>query len=254
MKSISNMIRHFFRALRLLFRNCWFETMDSEEYVRYLRSRGIKVGENVRFRYPGHTLIDQNRPTLVEFGDNIDINDNFTLLTHDFGTYALRGKYGDFVNSSGRVRIGNNVVIGRDVTILKGVEIGDNTIIGLGAVVTKSTPPNSVITGMPARVVSSIDDYYKKRKDLQVEEALEFAASIIVRKKRQLRIEDFYEEWVLFLTEDEYNNNPKVRQFVDYRLGKYISKEVFFSQKKHFNGFDEFVKAAHEYLSRNCKN
>lgn len=245
------MVRHFFRAIRALLRNCWLETMESEDYVHYLRKHGIRVGENVRFRYPGHTLIDLNRPSLVEFGSNIDVNDNFTLLTHDFGTYVLRGKFGEFVNSSGKVKIGNNVVIGRDVTILKGVEVGDNTIIGLGAVVTKSTPPNSVIAGMPARVVSSINDYYKKRKGLQVDEALEYAASIIVREERDLRIEDFCEEWVLFLTKDEYDGNPKVRQFVNYRFGKYISKDAFFSRKKQFNGFDEFVKATNEYLNRN---
>lgn len=242
------MIRHFFRSIRLLFRNCWLESMESEEYVSYLRGRGIKVGENVRFRYPGHTLIDQTRPTLVEFGDNIDINDNFTLLTHDFGTYAIRGKFGEFVNSSGRVKIGSNVVIGRDVTILKGVEIGDNTIIALGSIVTKSTPPNSVVAGMPARVVSTLDDYYLRRKNRQVPEALEYAASIIKREKREPRIEDFHEEWALFLTEDEYHNNPRIRQLVDFRLGKYIRKEDFFLQDKPFSGFEEFKKATYNYL------
>ena len=98
------MIRHFFRAIKAVFRNCWFETMESEEYVRYLRRHGITVGDNVRFRYPSHTLIDTTRPSLVEFGDNIDINDYFTVLTHYFGTFVLRGKYHDFINSSGKVK------------------------------------------------------------------------------------------------------------------------------------------------------
>ena len=65
-------------------------------------------------------------------------------MTHDFGTFVFRNLYHDFVPSSGKVSIGNNVYIGRDVTILKGVNIGDNCIIGLGSIVTKDIPSNSV--------------------------------------------------------------------------------------------------------------
>lgn len=237
----------FFRSIKELIRKCWLETIDSKAFVEYLRKRGISIGENVRFRYPAHTLIDQNRPTLIEFGDNIDINDNFTLLTHDFGAYAIRGKYGEFINSSGKVKIGSNVVIGRDVTILKGVEIGDNTIIALGAVVTKSMPPNSVVAGIPARVISSLDEYYIKRKGLQEKEALEYASSIIQRENRVPRIEDFYEEWVLFLTRDEYENNPTVKKNVDYRLKGYVELDAFFEKQKPYNGFEDFMRAVHAY-------
>ena len=134
-------IKTIIHAIKMLLRKCWLETMDSDAYCQYLKKRGVKIGSGVHFRYPSHTLIDTTRPSLVEFGNNIDINDYFTVLTHDFGSYVLRGKYHEFVNSSGQVRIGNNVVIGRNVTILKGVSIGDNTIIALGAVVTKDTPP-----------------------------------------------------------------------------------------------------------------
>lgn len=49
------------------------------------------------------------------------------------------------------VKIGRNVWIGRNVIILKGVEIGDNAIIGAGSVVTKSVPENTLFTGVPAK-------------------------------------------------------------------------------------------------------
>lgn len=49
--------------------------------------------------------------------------------------------------------IGNNVWIGTRVIIMPGVKIGDNSIIGAGAVVTKSFPSNSIIGGVPAQLI-----------------------------------------------------------------------------------------------------
>ena len=54
------------------------------------------------------------------------------------------------------ITVGNNVWIGANVTILSGVEIGDNTVIGAGSVVTKSIPANVVACGVPCRVVKEI--------------------------------------------------------------------------------------------------
>lgn len=242
----------FIGIIKTIAKKCWLRCIDSDAFVIYLRKNGVSIGDKVNFRYPEHTTIDLTRPSLVEFGNNIDINDNFTVLTHDFGTYALRGKYKDFVNSSGRVKIGNNVVFGRDVTILKGVEIGDNTIVALGSVVTKNTPPHSVIAGAPAKVVCTLDEYYSKRKEKQVSEGLEYAASIIERKGRLPRIEEMKEEWVLFLTEDEYNNNSVVKHNVDFRLNGYVEINEFFARPKPFNGFAEFLKAAQTYQAEVC--
>lgn len=239
---MSNVIK----ALRYIKTKIKLATMDSADYVDYLQKQGIKVGKNVKFRYPQHTLIDTTRPTLVEFGDNIDINDNFTVLTHDFTSFVLRGKYRDYVNSSGPVIIGNNVVVGRNVTLLKGAVIGDNSIIALGSIVTKSMPPNSVIAGVPAHVICTLDDYYAKRKERQILEAMD---SIIKREKREPQIEDFTEEWTLFLTKDDYILNPIVQRYVDMRLSSYITLDEFFASPKPFNGFDTFMHEVHHHLN-----
>jgi maltose O-acetyltransferase len=55
--------------------------------------------------------------------------------------------------SIGDVVIGNNVWIGGRVTILKGVTIGDNAVIGAASVVTKDVPKNAIVAGNPARVI-----------------------------------------------------------------------------------------------------
>lgn len=55
------------------------------------------------------------------------------------------------------VVIGNNVWIGAKATITKGVTIGDNAVIAAGAVVTQDVAPNTVVGGIPARVLKSTD-------------------------------------------------------------------------------------------------
>ena len=64
---------------------------------------------------------------------------------------------------------GRNVWVGANVSILPGVTIGDNCVIGAGSVVTHSIPANSVTYGAPCEVVREIGDkdreyFYKNRK------------------------------------------------------------------------------------------
>ena len=227
---------------------------NSKTFVSYLRANGIKVGENVKFRFPKSTTIDISRPSLVEIGSNLDINANFTIMTHDFGTYVFRNAFHNYVSSSGRVKIGSNIYFGRDVTILKGVTIGDNCIIGIGSVVTHDIPSNSVAVGNPCRVICSLEDYYQKRIEKQVIEALDLGCSIIENMKREPKITDFKEEWVLFLTEDDITNHPEIMPEVNSRVGL-IKDDFFLNRKLFFNGFDEFLQAIYQrYTLKRLQN
>lgn len=61
------------------------------------------------------------------------------------------------LQSKGEVVIGNNVWIGDKATILAGVHIGDNVIIGANSVVTKDVPSNTMAAGVPARIIKSLN-------------------------------------------------------------------------------------------------
>ena len=62
------------------------------------------------------------------------------------------------LSSKGPIKIGRNVWIGDKVSIMGGITIGDNVIIGAGSIVTHDVPSNSMAAGMPARVVKSLKD------------------------------------------------------------------------------------------------
>ena len=55
-----------------------------------------------------------------------------------------------------KVSIGRNVFIGNNVTILKGVAIGDKTVIANGSIVTKSMPPDVIAGGQPCKILKEI--------------------------------------------------------------------------------------------------
>lgn len=231
-KILSKIKRVFYR---------FYNRSSSSRFVKFLRENGVSVGSNVFFREPFTTAIDMTRPSLISFGNNIDINEHFTIMTHDFGTFVFRNLYNDFVASSGRVELGNNIYIGRNVTILKGCTIGDNCIIGLGSVVTKSIPANSVACGVPCKVICTIDEYYEKRKNAQVAESIDFGVSIIERYNREPVITDFKEEWCVFMDRNIYDKHPETHEIVDFRIKH--NTHFFDSRQPVFRSFEDFLEA-----------
>ena len=90
----------------------------------------------------------------IEIGDRTMIGPNVTIVTinHDINPKTR-------INAMPKpIKIGKNVWIGADCTILPGITIGDNSIIGAGSVVTKDVPYNVVVAGNPARIIKNIKE------------------------------------------------------------------------------------------------
>lgn len=127
--------------------------------VERAKEMGAKVGKNCRF----YSLNFFSEPYLIEIGDNVIISGDVNFVTHDGGIYLFKEEKKDLFGNFGRIRIGNNCFIGIGSTILPNVEIGDNSIVGAGAVVANSFPEDSVIAGNPGKAVFRTS-VYKKMK------------------------------------------------------------------------------------------
>ena len=78
---------------------------------------------------------------------------NVKILDSDWHTiYDITG---ECINPPEPIIIGDNVWLGINSIILKGVTRGDNAIVAAGSVVTKNVPPNSIVAGNPAKVIKT---------------------------------------------------------------------------------------------------
>lgn len=221
-----------------------FHLRNGNNYILWLRSQGVRVGENCVVMNPSRLTIDCSIPDLLTIGDNVFMHYDLTIMTHDWAGYTLLNKYNDFVPSHAAVHIGNNVWFGMGVTVLKGVTIGDNVIVGAGSIVTKSIPSDSVAVGSPAKVVCSLDEYYHRRKTQSYEETILFALEIF-KNGRTPVVDDFYDDYPAFVDASnykEYNFNYK-RQFSDEQFAEWLKHH-----KAPYNGFDEFMNEVRKRL------
>lgn len=111
--------------------------------------KNISVGKNV-FVNSGCCFQDQGG---VEIGDGCLIGHQvvFATLNHALDPAKRAGMY------PAPVKLGKNVWVGSHATILAGVTVGDNSVIAAGAVVTRDVPPDTVVGGVPAKVIKHIE-------------------------------------------------------------------------------------------------
>ncbi|RLF19559.1 MAG: N-acetyltransferase [Thermoprotei archaeon] len=108
----------------------------------------VKIGKNVSIQTGVYI------PPFTEIGDNVFLGP-YVRITND--------KYPPSKRLRG-VRIQNNAIVGCGAILIAGIEIGEGAVIAAGAVVTKDVPAESVVAGVPAKIIGNREEYERKKK------------------------------------------------------------------------------------------
>lgn len=128
--------------------------------IEYAKKLGVTIGENCRLTgNPGWG----SEPWLIQIENHVLLSSEIRFINHDAGTFLFRDteKYKD-VFKFAPIVIHDNCFIGMRSMILPGVEIGPNSIIAAGSVVTRSVPPGEVWGGVPAHFIETTESYADK--------------------------------------------------------------------------------------------
>lgn len=221
-----------------------WQCRTAKGYEQWLREQGVVIGKNLRLFNHKSIRFDTTTPGLITIGDDVSITADVSILTHDFCSSVFRQKYYDYVPGRSKVVIGNNVYIGQKAMILRGVTIGDNVIIGAGAIVTKDIPSDSVVAGIPARVICTLDEYYQKRKAKSVEEAKQYTRDLYHYRGVKPTVEDFWEEFALFYHEEKNYPEAFVERIKNVQMPDELYDEFIKNNQPIYASFEDFLDDA----------
>ena len=109
----------------------------------------IRIGNNVFINH-ACTFLDMGGITIE---DDVQIGPKVNLITENHPVDPSKRKHLDLKS----ILIKKNVWIGAAATILPGVTIGENSIVAAGALVNRDVPPNTIVGGVPAKIIRAID-------------------------------------------------------------------------------------------------
>ena len=166
---------------------CYFETAQIFRHFRSLQNPGLvigansscysgcsfSIGKNGKCTVGDYTLLNGAlvmAEELIEIGNYCIISWNVGIADSDFHPIDPVLRHQDAMALSpfaenrpprppirtAPVRIKDNVWIGMGAVILKGVTIGENSVVAAGAIVTKNVPPNTIVAGNPAKIVKRL--------------------------------------------------------------------------------------------------
>ena len=155
--------------LRLKFLRTWllhktaYSSASSSWVVKMQRARGVKIGNNCHIA--PYVLIDLVYPKMIDIGNDVTISSNTMIFAHINPTTNPSLKKHGYPRTIKPVTIKKGAVISVGCIIVAGVTIGENSVVAMGAVVTKDVPPDTVVGGVPAKVMYSKEEYDKKQRD-----------------------------------------------------------------------------------------
>lgn len=121
--------------------------------------RNTTIGRDV---YIGGTaVLDWRFGHLITIDDEATVVDGARILCHDASSNRRVG-----VTLCAPVKIGKRAYIGADALIMPGVTVGDDAVVGAGAVVTRDVEPGSVVVGVPAKQVCLTSELDLRRVEL----------------------------------------------------------------------------------------
>lgn len=125
------------------------QRVRGEPSLDHLVAQGLELGRSTYIARG--VYLDPGHPWLITIGDEAGFAPGAIVLAHDASMKRHMG-----YTRIARVVIGNRVFVGAGAIILPGSRIGDDSIVGAGAVVRGDVPPGSVIVGNPGKVVSDV--------------------------------------------------------------------------------------------------
>ena len=142
------LLGHRFRQMLapLIFRRvgrdfkCW-------HFVEWSFGYNLSFGDNVVVHR--HVLLDDRGG--IEIGNDVSISDYVNIYSHSHDIYDIHKV------STPETRIGNGVRLTYHSTVLAGIQVGDNAMIGTNAVVTRNVEPNHIVVGIPAKTAKVKD-------------------------------------------------------------------------------------------------
>ncbi len=163
--------------------------VDGMLWVRVRSKKAVKIGNNVTINSRfGSNLVGLNTPTVLEcleggsifigsksglsgvvlssrqgiyIGERVMIGGNVRIFDHDYHSTDYRTRVDTYADMKACARadvsIGNDAFIGTNAMILKGVSVGDRSVVAAGAIVAKNVPSDEIWGGNPAKKIKALE-------------------------------------------------------------------------------------------------
>lgn len=131
----------------------WSEYGEEHYTPQLIIGDGVHISDYCHISCINSITIENN----VLLGKKVLINDNAHGIPDNYSQLNIPPEKRP-LSSKGKIHISENVWIGEGASILAGVTIGQGSIIGTNAVVTKDIPPYSIAVGIPAKIIKNISD------------------------------------------------------------------------------------------------